>query len=656
MATPASCRDADCPICLCSLRQGGALPGLTAQCSACSKAFHLGCLQEQAAAPWGADACPMCRAVWALPPTRATPAAPARRDTSPPLSPRAPPRARVAGAFSSSGLEGHHASPPAAARVLSFTPQGRFMVVLDAAEAAVDAWARRHAAAAARADAPPPPQDDPVAPPPPEESASPPPQLALRLTAEAPSAGPAAVPLFTAHVRLSAPPRAEQQAAAHGGAAPPPRLPVDIIAAIDVSGSMAGAKLAAVRATLLSAVAELREEDRVSLVAFDDTAALLTPLLRCSAAGKRRASAAIAGLREAGGTDIGAGLGAMVDVARRRSACNPVSALFLLSDGCDVTGASARELGAAAGAGAAAAGGQLTVFGYGDDHDAPTLARMAEHGRGSFVFVDRPAAAQAAFAAALAGLLSVAAQGVQLRLRTHHGAAIVAVHAPGGATRDARDGAYIVDVDTLIADETRDVLVDLRLPERSSGSGDEGLTDQEESGINYLTAELSALPPRAAEAARAQHAACTLAVRRLAAEPVGADASALLPPSPAALDIDRQRNRLAAAAALANAAHAAAAQDARRATAALAAAAATIRASPSLAAGDDTAEALLADLALNTARCGGAAFRQPGGSASFYSSGQAHRLQRTTLTTSPSASLYSTPAQLEALKRAAEAP
>jgi hypothetical protein len=86
--------------------------------------------------------------------------------------------------------------------------------------------------------------------------------------------------------------------------------------------------------------------------------------------------------------------------------------------------------------------------------------------------------------------------------------------------------------------------------------------------------------------------------------------------------------------------------------AALQAAVSRIAASPSMAAGDAAAEALVADLAANTARCSASAFAHAGGSAAMFSAGQSHRTQRTTMTSTPSASMYMTPAQLHALQRA----
>ena len=91
-----------------------------------------------------------------------------------------------------------------------------------------------------------------------------------------------------------------------------------------------------------------------------------------------------------GGTDITAALERAVQVLQKRKFANPVTSVFLLTDGRDerATLASCGPLVASC----VAAGGTLQTFGYGNDHEAPLLESLAEAGNGSFIFCRRPEA------------------------------------------------------------------------------------------------------------------------------------------------------------------------------------------------------------------------------------------------------------------------
>lgn len=56
------------------------------------------------------------------------------------------------------------------------------------------------------------------------------------------------------------------------------RANVDIICVIDISGSMSGSKIDFVRKTMMYVLEMLTENDRLSIVVYDDNGKRLTPL------------------------------------------------------------------------------------------------------------------------------------------------------------------------------------------------------------------------------------------------------------------------------------------------------------------------------------------------------------------------------------------
>ena len=86
------------------------------------------------------------------------------------------------------------------------------------------------------------------------------------------------------------------------------RRPLNLSLAVDISGSMTGAPIQAVRQALRTMVDQLGEEDRVSIVAFDDEAELRLKATAMDESGRASMRKAIDKLESRGGTNIEAGL------------------------------------------------------------------------------------------------------------------------------------------------------------------------------------------------------------------------------------------------------------------------------------------------------------------------------------------------------------
>ena len=325
-----------------------------------------------------------------------------------------------------------------------------------------------------------------------------------------------------------------EQVSASGEAAP--RAGVDIIAVMDVSGSMSGPKITQLRQTLLAAIELLGPADRLSLIKFESHATRLTPLTRMTEAGRRAACDATVRLAASGGTNIADALASAAAVVEGRRARNPVCGVILLTDGQDN---GAHQAHPPLVARLRAAGATVSAFGYGGDHDSRLLEGIAEAGRGSFTYVERVEGVREAFGRCLGSLFSVAAQAARLDLRPLAGAAIVRVSADG-AQAPLPGGGVRVDVGELFSHESRDLLVELTLPAAAAAAAEGGEPV-------YLEAEVTWVPPGGGEAARRGGAVPSgLRVRRAAAgELAAAEASEAADPAAAAARaaVDRHRSR-----------------------------------------------------------------------------------------------------------------
>ncbi len=166
--------------------------------------------------------------------------------------------------------------------------------------------------------------------------------------------------------------------------AAPESPPLNLALAIDVSGSMAGEKLAAARHTANSVADALGTEDRLSLVAFSSQAILLLDAVAMDASGHAHAAAAIHRLHSSGNTDLSAGwlLAAEHLAIAMQAAPRASHRLVLLSDGQANRGITdPTELSRHAGE-LLARGIVTSVVGIGDGYDEALLGGMVEAGGG----------------------------------------------------------------------------------------------------------------------------------------------------------------------------------------------------------------------------------------------------------------------------------
>ena len=109
------------------------------------------------------------------------------------------------------------------------------------------------------------------------------------------------------------------------------RTPVNVALVIDCSGSMQGAKIAAAKDAALMAVDRLRDDDFVSVVAYNATARVLVPATKV--AERETIRRAIRGIQAGGSTALFAGVSKGAFETRKYLSPNRVDRVILLSDG-----------------------------------------------------------------------------------------------------------------------------------------------------------------------------------------------------------------------------------------------------------------------------------------------------------------------------------
>ncbi|KAH7854372.1 hypothetical protein Vadar_013045 [Vaccinium darrowii] len=263
-----------------------------------------------------------------------------------------------------------------------------------------------------------------------------------------------------------------------------PRAPIDLVTVLDISGSMAGTKLALLKRAMGFVIQNLGPNDRLSVIAFSSTARRLFPLRRMSETGRQQALQGVNSLAANGGTNIAEGLRKGAKVMENRREKNPVASIILLSDGQDTytvnsCGGNKQEPNyqlllplSIHGNENAAFKIPVHAFGFGVDHDASSMHSISEISGGTFSFIETEAVMQDAFAQCIGGLLSVVVKELQVCIEcVHPSLSISSLRAgsyPNRLVPDQRTG--FIDVGDLYADEERDFLVSVNVPVDFSNS------------------------------------------------------------------------------------------------------------------------------------------------------------------------------------------
>ncbi|KAL2488661.1 Zinc finger (C3HC4-type RING finger) family protein [Forsythia ovata] len=263
------------------------------------------------------------------------------------------------------------------------------------------------------------------------------------------------------------------------------RAPVDLVTLLDVSGSMAGTKLALLKRAMGFVIQNLGPSDRLSVIAFSSIARRLFPLRKMTDNGRLEALQAVNSLSASGGTNIAESLRKAAKVMTERKWKNPVSSIILFSDGQDTYTFRRPNDGNTCTSNpslvpvsmhlndASSLHIPVHAFGFGADHDAVSMHSVSETSGGTFSFIEAENVIQDAFAQCIGGLLSVVVQELRVEVEcinpVLHLSSIKSGSYKNSLAMDKRKG--IIEVGDLYAEEERDFLVTIDIP--IDGSSDE---------------------------------------------------------------------------------------------------------------------------------------------------------------------------------------
>ena len=201
------------------------------------------------------------------------------------------------------------------------------------------------------------------------------------------------------------------------------RAPLSLSLVLDRSGSMAGEKLEVAKRCARWLVSQLRPEDEIAIVDYDEHVRLLAPRAPVEAPALQ---AALDRIWPGGTTNLSGGWLKGLEQLRG-CAAERARKILLLTDGLANVGVTDPEALVALTRTAAKRAIGTTTIGLGDDFDEDLLTAMADAGGGNAHYAPTADAAPAIFAAEADGLATLVAQNVSVEIRPAPEVEIVAV-------------------------------------------------------------------------------------------------------------------------------------------------------------------------------------------------------------------------------------
>jgi Ca-activated chloride channel family protein len=225
--------------------------------------------------------------------------------------------------------------------------------------------------------------------------------------------------------------------------------PLFLVAVLDKSSSMEGAKLASLKDTMHRLINKLRPIDTLAIVTYDsDASVLLRPTL-LNDEGKQGAKSLVDKISPGSMTNLSGGLIEGLYQIPRNLESNVIVSTLLLTDGLanqGITKSQAiismiKQLSERAhGPGKSV----VYTFGYGDDHNSAMLTDIATATQGMYYYIQNEDKISEAFSDVLGGLLSVVVQNV-----------VVTITAPP----DVEITQFLPDIPHTVVEKTKQIRV-----------------------------------------------------------------------------------------------------------------------------------------------------------------------------------------------------
>jgi len=241
---------------------------------------------------------------------------------------------------------------------------------------------------------------------------------------------------------------------------------VDMVIVLDRSGSMSGDKIDYARQAVLQLLSNLTEKDRFALVTYSDGVRTVSDLASVTGAYRERMEAAVERVEAGGGTNLGSGLQAGMELLRSCKKNGNLGRVVLISDGLANQGVTDPHALGEMASGAVAGEFAVSAVGVGTDFNEQLMTSIADRGAGNYTYLENPNAFAAVFLKEFQSTRRIAAGSVEIRVPLNDGISLVEA---GGYPIEVRDGTACFRPGDLLSGQTRKLFLSFKVPTHREG-------------------------------------------------------------------------------------------------------------------------------------------------------------------------------------------
>lgn len=238
------------------------------------------------------------------------------------------------------------------------------------------------------------------------------------------------------------------------------RTPINLALVIDRSTSMSGDRIEKAREAAILAINMLKDDDIISIIAYDDDAHVVIPATKAN--NKQKLIKTINDkITPQGWTALFAGVSKGIKEVNKFHKKDQVNRIILLSDGQANVGPSSTKELADLGIVAAKQGIAVTTIGLGASYNEDLMTALASYSDGNHAFVEKSADLEAAFVREFKDVMSVVAQEVTVTIRLQDGVKPVRLL---GREGDIKGNNVTVKMNQLYSNQEKYVLLEVIPP------------------------------------------------------------------------------------------------------------------------------------------------------------------------------------------------
>ncbi|MGB5747728.1 MAG: VWA domain-containing protein [Desulfobacterales bacterium] len=236
---------------------------------------------------------------------------------------------------------------------------------------------------------------------------------------------------------------------------------VDMVIVLDRSGSMQGRKLKDARRAVLKLLSNLSAKDRFAMVTYSDGVQIASGLVNVTQDNRVHLVTAVNGVRAGGGTNLGAGLQAGINMLRTPYRSNNAARVILISDGLANKGITDPK--SLTGIASAAVEGEFAVstVGVGIDFNEQLMTAIADRGTGNYYYLENPAAFAEVFQKEFYNTQSAGITGLKIQIPVNTG---IGLYDAAGYPINIHNGQAVFYPGNLRFGQSRNLYLTLQIP------------------------------------------------------------------------------------------------------------------------------------------------------------------------------------------------